>query len=45
MGLAPAVIAAQTALVLFWISGVLGLPLFLVLMAVSLVVLVAGRSR
>jgi hypothetical protein len=45
VGPAGAVIAVQTVLVLLWISGILGLALFLVLMAVSLLMgLVAFRS-
>jgi hypothetical protein len=45
MGLAPAVIAAQTVLVLLFLAGILSSVFFFSLLGLSLVVFVVGRTR
>jgi hypothetical protein len=45
MGLAPAVIAAQTVLALLFLAGILSPAFFFSLLGLSLVVFVVGRSR
>ncbi|HEV3124623.1 MAG TPA: hypothetical protein VG266_08600 [Candidatus Dormibacteraeota bacterium] len=45
MGLAPAVIAVQTGLTLLFLASVLGTAAYLALLSLSVVVLVALRSR
>lgn len=43
MGLAPALIAVQTALVLLFVAGILSLPVVLTLLGVSLLPILASR--
>jgi hypothetical protein len=45
MGLAPPLIAAQTALTLLFVAGILGVAPFVALIGLSLLVLLVGRSR